>query len=46
MTGHYVIQEHPAFFFLFVCHDERIFFFDLAQVLTLGKALSCGLHQN
>jgi hypothetical protein len=46
MTGHYVIPEHLAIFFLFVSPDEREKKFDLAQVLTLGKALSCRLHQN
>jgi hypothetical protein len=45
MTGHYVIPEHPAKKILFVSHDERKKIFGLVQVLTLGKALSCGLHQ-
>jgi hypothetical protein len=46
MAGHYVIPDHPAIFFLFISPDERVKKIDLAQVLTLSKALSCGLHQN
>jgi hypothetical protein len=46
MTGHCVIPEHPAIVFLFVSPDERKKKNDLTQVLTLGEAHSCMLHQN